>query len=70
LPDAQTVDFALGPAMVTLAAPTGGESPLSEEVNRRGEGPVALVLRTSGKASRGPLESSKTRGARIELASD
>jgi hypothetical protein len=70
LSDAQMVDFALGPTTITLAAPAGGEGLLSEEMNKRGEGPFALVLRTSGKASKGPLDATKTHGAQIELAND
>ncbi|MFQ5881651.1 MAG: VOC family protein [Candidatus Methylomirabilales bacterium] len=66
-PDAQTVDFVLGSATITLAEPTGKSSPLCDYLNRCGEGPYALRLRTNDRARAGMLDPARTHGAQIEM---
>lgn len=66
-PDAHTQDFALGSTTITVAEPVGKSGPLSHHVNRSGEGPYALRLRTEDEARGGMLDATRTHGARIEM---
>ena len=67
LPEARTVDFALGSSTITLATPVGKSDSLRGHLARRGEGPYALRLRTTKSGSAGMLDPARTHGARLEL---
>ena len=67
LPEAQTVDFPLGSATITLATPVGKSDSLRGHLARGGEGPYTLRLRTTKSGSAGMLDPARTHGARLEL---
>lgn len=58
------VRFAVGPHTLEFVSPTGAESPLGEWLRSRGNSPYAATLRAP---ARGPLDATKTLGARLFL---
>lgn len=66
-PNGQTRDFVLGSTTIAVAAPMGKSDPLSEHVNRSGEGPYILRLITGDEAKAGILDAAGTHGAQIEM---
>ncbi|MBN1286366.1 MAG: VOC family protein [Anaerolineae bacterium] len=69
-PHVRAYDFPLGGATLTVAAPPNEAGPLYEHLAAHGEGPFALLLKTTGgeRARTGMLDAAKTHGARIALA--
>ncbi len=65
--DANEERFSLGQMTVALAAPTDDQSPLHDQLSRRGEGPYHLTLTTAKPAAAGLLDGSRTHGAEITL---
>ena len=70
LPEARTMDFALGSATITLAMPVGKSDSLRGHLARRGEGLYSLRLRTSNSANAGTLDLIRTHGTRLELVAE
>ena len=66
-PDARTVDFALGTTVISLAEPMKQSGPLWDHLNRSGEGPYALKLRTTEKGRVGMLDPIRAHGAQVEM---
>ena len=66
-PDTTSVDFSLGSTTISLAEPMGVSGPLCDHIERYGEGPYALTLRTTDPAKAGVLDPTLTHGARIEM---
>ncbi|MFQ5961725.1 MAG: VOC family protein [Candidatus Methylomirabilales bacterium] len=67
LTDSQTVDFVLGSTVIALAEPITQSGPLWDHLNRSGEGPISLKLRTNDEARVGNLDPARTHGARIAM---
>jgi hypothetical protein len=67
VPGANTADFQIDGARITIAAPADTHSAVYEEVTRRGEVPFLIRLRTTQKNRTGLLPLNTTRHARIEL---
>ena len=66
-PDARAADFPLGTTVISVAEPITHSGPLWDHMNRSGEGPYALTLRTSDQTREGVLDLARTHGARIAL---
>ncbi len=66
-PDVQTADFTLGSMTISLAEPTSKGGPLRDHLEKSGEGPYALTLRTNDKARVGTVDPIRAHGARIEM---
>lgn len=66
-PEAQIVDIPLGSTVISLAEPVRQRGPLWDHLNRSGEGPYALKLRTNDRASVGLLDLTRTHGAQVEM---
>lgn len=63
----RTVSFSLGSTTLRLAQPTG-KGALKDYLKARGEGPCALMLRTTAGTRR--LDDARTHGMRLELIND
>jgi catechol 2,3-dioxygenase-like lactoylglutathione lyase family enzyme len=64
---AETADFALSNFTLTLAAPDDYDSPLTPHLEKRGEAPYEIRLKTSETPQLGLLNLKQSHGARIEL---
>lgn len=63
--DARGVRFTVGPHVFDFVQPASAASPLAAWLDTRGEGPWAATLKTA--AAPGPLDRSRTLGARLDL---
>lgn len=66
-PNAHTVDFRLDRTVISVAEPMTQSGPLWDHLNRSGEGPYALKVRTNDRARVGVLDLTRTHGARVEM---
>lgn len=64
--DASGVRFTIGPHTLDFVAPRGTQSPFGEWLRARGPSPYAATLKT-GSGRVGPLDETKTLGARLSL---
>lgn len=64
---AETADFQIDGAFITIAAPTDTHSEVYKEITKRGEVPYIIRLKTTRKDRIGLLDLNTTRFARIEL---
>jgi len=65
--NASGVRFTIGPHTLDCVAPRGSRSPLADWLRSRGPSPYAATL-TTGAGRVGPLDETKTQGARLSLA--
>lgn len=66
-PNAQTVDFLLETTVISVAEPMKQSGPLWDHLNRSGEGPYALKLRTTEKSRVGMLDPIRAHGAQVAM---
>jgi hypothetical protein len=66
---AKTVDFRVENSLITIAEPTDKTHAVYEDLERRGEVPFILRLRTNDPTKVGRLDFSSTHWARLELVS-
>ena len=64
---AKTADFHTRDWIITVAAPDGESGELRAELERRGEVPFLVKLRTTKSEFVGPLDMNRTRQARFEI---
>ncbi len=67
VPGAVTADFHTRDWIITVASPTDEMSAIAHELNRRGEVPFLVKLRTTKPQFVGPLDMNRTHQARFEI---